>query len=125
MFFVLKKDFDNAEEIVYNSKNKKNVIKYILNFMKENNIKNILDSGELRLPHIEVGRYVVKKNENKYEVWTVTNTGYVMDYFEYMKEKDFRVIDYTVKPDNIDDTDDVTVLMSELVARSNPIDIKK
>ena len=125
MFFVLKKDFDNAEEIVYNSKDKKNVIKYILNFMKENNIKNILDNGELRLPHIEVGRYVVKKNENKYEVWTVTNTGYVMDYFEYVKEKDFRVIDYTVKPDNIDDTDDVTVLMSELVARSNPIDIKK
>ena len=125
MFFVLKKDFDNAEEIVYNSKNKKNVIKYILNFMKENNIKNILDSGELRLPNIEVGRYVVKKSDDKYEVWTVTNTGYVMDYFEYMKEKDFRVIDYTVKPDNIDDTDDVTVLMSELVARSNPIDIKK
>jgi hypothetical protein len=126
MFFLIEKKFDEFSKILYSCKDAKNKFSLVLKYYEEKKIKEVVENKDFKPWESGTGLYLVRddKNTDEYIVYQVCNTGYLRDYFEFVKTTRVNIVEF--KPtDKVDDSDTKTTVMKELLIKTPPIDIPK
>jgi len=126
MFFLLEKGYNEFSKILYSCKNQKDKYSLVLKYYQEKKIKEIVENKNFRPWESGEGLYLVQddKNTDEYVVYQVCNTGYLRDYFEFVKTDRLNIVEFE-PTDKVDDSDTKTTVMKELLVKTKPIDIPK
>jgi len=126
MFFLLEKGYNEFSKILYSCKNQKDKYSLVLKYYEEKGIKEIVENKNFRPWESREGIFLVQddKNTDEYIVYQVCNTGYLRDYFEFVKTTRVNIVEFE-PTDKVDDSDTKTTVMKELLIKTPPIDIPK
>ena len=111
---------------MYSCKNAKDKYSLILKYHEEKGIKEIVENKNFKPWESGEGLYLVQddKIKDEYIVYQVANTGYLRDYFEFVKTDRVNIVEFE-PTDKVDDSDTKTTVMKELKVKTKPIDIQK
>lgn len=115
-FFLLRKKYNKFPEILYSCKDARDRYKMILKFVEENKIVSVCESKEFKVHEAGVGLHLVKTGDNEWVSKEIVNTGYLFDYYEFSKIDRINIVEFDVV-NNVDDLDDMSIAMKELVLK--------
>lgn len=119
MFFLLEKKFNEFPTILYSCKGYADKYSLILKYFEDKKIKEIVENKNFKPFQSGAGLYLVRddKNINEYIVYEVVNTGYVRDYYEFVKTDRVCIVEFE-PTDRVSDDDTVSTVMKELVIKT-------
>lgn len=119
MFFLLEKKFSDYASIKYSVKEKADCFSMIIKYISENKIKSLVDENKFDPWNTGEGLHLVRseKKPNEYIVYEVINNGYVRDYYSFCKVDRVNIVEFEIT-DKVDDADNMTVAMKELLLKN-------
>lgn len=118
-FFLLGNKVNEESKIFYSVKDYRDRFTMILKYVDEKKIKTISEEEEFKPWEVKEGLHLVKvRDEEKWCVYEVSNTGYLRDYYEAEKIGTIEYQEFEVQ-DKVSDADVLTNTLKELVIKLN------
>jgi hypothetical protein len=114
--FLILKDKDEYPKILYSVKDPKDKYSMLLKLTQDFNIVKIISNRDFKpLEITSKGLYLVGDG-GEFVVYEFANTGFLRDYWEYVKGERINIVDFDVV-DVVSDADTKTNVLNELLLK--------
>ena len=114
--FLILKDKNEYPKILYSVKDPKDKYSMLLKLTKELNIIKIISNRDFKPLEITTEGLYLVGDGGEFDVYEFANTGYVRDYWEYVKGEKINIVEFDVV-DVVSDADTKTNVLDELLLK--------